>query len=128
MADTKQIPTHDPSEKVTVIEDGTEFKGTMTSTCAVVVRGKIEGELSMPALSVAATGIVQGRARVGTIDSSGQLSGEFDAETVRLSGAVSDDTIIRAKTLEVKLVSDGKMVVSFGESRLEVGEAPQPPK
>jgi len=124
MADTKQLSAHDPSTKVTVIEDGTEFKGSMTSTCAVVVRGKIEGDLSTPALSVAATGIVQGRAKVGTIDSSGQLSGEFDAETVRLSGAVSDDTIIRAKTLEVKLVSDGKMVVSFGESRLEVGDAP----
>jgi len=109
---------------VTIIEEGTELKGSMTSTVPVVVRGKIQGELSTPALSVAPTGVVQGRAHVGTIDSSGQLSGEFDAETVRLSGAVSDDTVIRAKSLEVKLVSDGKMAVTFGETKLEVGEAP----
>jgi cytoskeletal protein CcmA (bactofilin family) len=100
----------------------------MTSSCAVVVRGRLQGELSTPALSVAPSGAVQGRARVGTIDSSGQLSGEFDAESVRLSGVVSDDTVIRAKTLEVKLASDSKMVVTFGESRLEVGDAPSAPK
>ena len=82
-----------PTGKHTLVEEGTEFKGSMTSTCPVVVRGKIQGELSTPALSVAPTGIVQGRAHVGTMDSSGQLAGEFDADTVKLSGAVSADTM-----------------------------------
>jgi cytoskeletal protein CcmA (bactofilin family) len=131
MADTKQMATEGdspPLGKATVIEEGTAFKGSMTSTCMVVVRGRIEGELSTPTLSVAVGGVVQGRARVGALDSQGQLAGEFDADTARLSGTVSDDTVIRAKSLEVKLISDDKRVVTFGESRLEIGDAPVPPK
>jgi cytoskeletal protein CcmA (bactofilin family) len=139
MAETREMNTPDArlsadvhgltgSNKTTVIEEGTEFKGSMTSSCAVVVRGKVQGELTTPALTVAPSGVVSGRARVGAIESQGQLSGEFDADSVKLSGVVMDDTLIRAKVLEVKLTSDKKMVVSFGESRLEVGEAPSPPK
>ncbi|MFO0618572.1 MAG: polymer-forming cytoskeletal protein [Polyangiaceae bacterium] len=134
MPDTREMSTPDPAHgltggaKTTVIEEGTEFKGSMSSSCAVVVRGRVQGDLTTPALTVAPSGVVQGRAKVGAIESQGQLSGEFDAESVRLSGVVSDDTLIRAKVLEVKLSSDKKMVVTFGESRLEVGEAPAPPK
>lgn len=134
MPDTREMSTPDPAHglgagaRTTVIEEGTEFKGSMTSSCAVVVRGRVQGDLATPALTVAPSGVVQGRAKVGAIESQGQLSGEFDADSVRLSGVVHDDTLIRAKVLEVKLASDKKMVVTFGESRLEVGEAPVPPK
>ncbi len=126
MSGPKQPEARDPNA-ATVVEDGTEFKGSMTSTCPVVVRGKVSGELTAPSLSVARTGLVHGKAKVTSIESLGELSGEFDADTVRLSGRVSDDTVIRARSLEIKLVSDDKMVVTFGESRLEVGEAPAPP-
>ncbi len=120
------LPTEAPGT-ATIIEEGTEFKGSMTSTCPVVVRGRIQGELSTPALTVAPSGLVHGRAKVGTIDSLGELSGEFDADTVRLSGRVSDHTIIRAKNLEIRLVNEHQMVVTFGESKLEIGDAPIPP-
>jgi cytoskeletal protein CcmA (bactofilin family) len=110
-----------------VVEQGTEFRGSMTSTCPVVVRGRIQGDLAAPSLSVAPTGSVHGRARVTAIDSQGELAGEFDADAVRLSGRVSDGTVLRAKTLEVRLSSDAGMTVTFGESRLEVGDAPVPP-
>jgi cytoskeletal protein CcmA (bactofilin family) len=125
MAATKQLsPVDVPA---TIVEEGTEFKGSMTSTCPVVVRGRVQGDLSTPSLSVAPTGVVQGRARVGTIESLGELSGEFDADSIRLSGRVSDNTVLRTKSLEVRLVSETAMVVSFGETRLDVGEAPIPP-
>ena len=52
----------------------------------------------------------------------GELAGEFDADMVQLSGTVRDNTVIRAKSLEVKLSPpNGKMQVIFGESELEVG-------
>lgn len=111
----------------TVIEQGTELKGSMTSSCPVIVRGRIQGELSTPTLTVAPSGAVHGRARVGAIESQGELAGEFEADTVRLSGRVADNTVIRAKNLEVRLASENQMTVTFGESRLEVGEAPVPP-
>jgi cytoskeletal protein CcmA (bactofilin family) len=112
--------------KQTIVEEGTEFKGILTSTCPIVVRGRIEGEVETPSLSVSEKGSVHGRARVGSIRSLGELSGEFDADTVELAGRVKDNTIIRAKSIEVKLASeDAKMQVMFGDCELAVGDAPE---
>jgi len=113
------------STKQTIVEEGTEFKGTLASSCPIVVRGRIDGEIDTPALQVSANGAVHGRAKVGALDSQGELSGEFDAETVHLAGRVKDNTVIRARSLEVKLTSDdGRMQVIFGECELSVGDAP----
>lgn len=111
--------------KHTVIEEGTDFKGSLTSSCPIDVRGRIEGELTTPALTVSVSGSVHGRAKVGSVRSEGELSGEFDAETVELAGSVRDNTVIRAKSLEVKLTSErGKLQVIFGETELSIGEEP----
>ena len=32
----------------TLVEDGTEFKGALTSKCPIVVRGRVEGEIETP--------------------------------------------------------------------------------
>ncbi len=112
--------------KQTIVEEGTEFKGTLVSTCPIVVRGRVEGEIDTPSLTVSENGAVHGRAKVGTIRSLGELSGEFDADIVELAGRVRDNTVIRAKSLEVKLSSeDAKMQITFGECELAVGDAPE---
>lgn len=110
----------------TVVEEGTEFKGALTSSCPIDVRGKIEGDVTTPALTVSATGAVHGRAKVGAVRSEGELSGEFDAESVELAGSVRDNTVIRARSLEVKLTSTpGKVLqVMFGECELSIGAEP----
>lgn len=111
--------------KQTIVEDGTELRGTLTSTCPIVVRGRVEGEIDTPSLLVSENGAVHGRAKVGALRSQGEISGEFDAETVELAGRVKDNTVIRAKSLEVKLSSDeGKYQVMFGDCELAVGDAP----
>ncbi len=110
------------SARKTLVEEGTHFKGSMSSDCPIEVKGRIEGDLSAPALSVSASGAVHGKVKVGDIRSEGELAGEFDADTVQLSGTVKDNTVIRARSLEVKLVPPtGKMQVIFGECQLEVG-------
>lgn len=109
--------------KRTLVEEGTELKGSLTSSCPVLVRGKIEGEIKAPALTVSTSGAVHGRARVDELNAEGELSGEFDAGVVELSGNVKDKTVIRAKTLSVKLAAEsGKLSVTFGECDLEVGD------
>ncbi len=119
MADTKK----------TLIEEGTEFKGTLTSSCAIVVMGKVEGEMKGPSVEVTETGVLSGKAKVTELRSRGELSGEFDAEVVELSGRVRDKTVIRAKSLEVKLSSEtGKLQVMFGECELSVGNPPPKPE
>jgi hypothetical protein len=65
---------------------------------------------------------------VGQVQSQGELAGELDADVVQLSGVVKDNTVIRAKSLEVKLSQPGgKMQVIFGDCELEVGSE-QPAK
>jgi len=109
-------------DRKTTIEEGTHLKGSLVSKCAIEVKGRIEGDITAPALLVTASGAVHGRVKVGEIRSQGELAGEFDANLVQLSGNVRDSTVIRAKSLEVKLASpEGKMQVVFGECSLEVG-------
>lgn len=113
------------AEKRTLVEEGTTFKGSLSSTCPILVKGAIEGDLEAPSLTVAQTGSVSGKVKAGELKSEGQLSGEFDVDKVQLSGAVRDNTVIRAKALEVKLaVTGAKMQVVFGECELEVGDQP----
>ncbi len=121
MSDGKKVAT---SEKKTVVEEGTEFKGTLSSKCPVVINGRMDGEVTAPSMLVSSSGAVKGKVKVGDIRSEGEIAGEFDADTVVLAGKVNNKTIIRAKSLEVKLASDkDKLQVSFGNVSLEVGDS-----
>jgi cytoskeletal protein CcmA (bactofilin family) len=112
-------------DKKTLVEEGTNFKGSATSTCPIVVRGRIEGEVQAPSLAISPSGAVHGKVRVGTVTSEGEIAGEYDAESVELSGTVRDNTVIRAKTLRVQLSTvEGKMQVVFGTCELSVGDEP----
>jgi cytoskeletal protein CcmA (bactofilin family) len=112
-------------DKQTLIEQGTEFKGTMKSTCPVVVNGRIEGELSAPELDVTTTGTVRGNIKADRLSSRGSLSGNIDAGDLFLSGSVGSKTVIKAKNLEVKLSPDqGRMELTIGECTLDVGDEP----
>jgi len=113
------------ADKHTLIEQGTEFKGTMKSSCPVVVNGRIEGDLSAPELDVTTTGIVQGNIKAERLSSRGVLSGNVDAGDLFLSGSIGSKTVIKAKNLEVKLAPDqGRMELTIGECTLDVGEEP----
>src|SRR6266542_2695160 len=90
-------------ERTTLVEEETHLKGSLSSKCPIVVRGKVEGDLTAPLLSVSSTGAVHGIIKVLEIVSEGELSGEVEADIVRLSGVVKDKTVVRAKSLEVKL-------------------------
>lgn len=111
--------------KQTLVEEGTELKGTLKSRCQVVVNGSIDGQIEAPALRITQTGSVFGTVRAQTLRSEGTLAGDIDADDVYLSGTVRSNTMIRAKTLEVKLTPEkGKLEVTFGECLLEVGDDP----
>ena len=114
-----------PAAKQTLIEDDTEFKGKLSSKCPVVVKGAVDGEIVGPSLHVSASGTVSGLVKVTELRSEGTIGGEFDAETVHLAGTVKSNTIIKARSLEVKLQpQNGRLQVTFGECELSVGEVP----
>jgi cytoskeletal protein CcmA (bactofilin family) len=117
------------SEKKTLIEEGTEFKGTLTSSCPIVVMGRVEGEMKGPSVEVTETGVLSGKAKVAELRSRGELAGEFDADVVELAGRVRDKSVIRAKSLEVSLQrTDGRIEMVFGDCELAVGDAPDKAK
>jgi cytoskeletal protein CcmA (bactofilin family) len=114
-----------PTGKHTLVEEGTEFKGTMSSSCPIVVMGKVEGDIAGPVIHVTPSGVVAGMVKVKDLHSAGELAGEVEAETVQISGRVRDRTVIRARSLEVSLnVTKGGMQVVFGECELAVGDEP----
>jgi cytoskeletal protein CcmA (bactofilin family) len=118
-------PIGSATEKRTLVEEGTTFKGSLSSTCPIFVKGGVEGDIQAPSLTVAASGTVSGKVKAGELKSEGALAGEFDVEKVQLSGSVKDNTVIKAKSLEVKLTAaSAKMQVVFGECDLEIGDQP----
>ena len=120
MSDTTPPPT-----KRTLVEEGTEFKGSLKSSCPIVVMGRIEGEIAGPSIEITPSGVVAGTVKVQHLSSDGEVAGQVDADTVSLSGRVRDNTVIRARTLEVSLSrSSGQMEVVFGQCELSVGEEP----
>jgi cytoskeletal protein CcmA (bactofilin family) len=121
MSDKQGLPTG----KHTLVEEGTEFTGKMSSSCPIVVMGKVEGEISGPVIHITPTGVVSGIVKVKTLRSDGELAGEVEADTVEISGRVRDRTVIRARSLEVSLsTTKGGMQVVFGECELAVGDEP----
>jgi cytoskeletal protein CcmA (bactofilin family) len=114
------------TEKQTLVEEGTEFKGSLSSNCPIVIKGRLEGDVSGPSIQVSATGSVSGTVKAGEIKSEGELAGRYEADVVRLSGRVKDGTVIKAKTLEMRLAPPkGKLEITFGECELEVGDEPK---
>src|SRR5262249_50499610 len=121
MSDKNGLPTG----KHTLVEEGTEFKGTMSSSCPIVVMGKVEGDVAGPVIHVTPSGVVSGVVKVKQLRSDGELAGEVEADTVEISGRVRDRTVIRARSLEVSLsVQKGGMQVVSGECELAVGDEP----
>jgi cytoskeletal protein CcmA (bactofilin family) len=112
--------------KRTLVEEGTELKGTMVSKCPIVVMGKVEGDISGPSIEIAEGGVVAGNVNVKELRSAGEVAGNVQAESVYLSGRVRDNTVIRAATLEVNLTrTDGPMEVVFGGTcELAIGDEP----
>jgi cytoskeletal protein CcmA (bactofilin family) len=118
---------NDDQPKQTLVEEGTELTGTLRSTCPVVVNGTIDGEFVAPQLTVTQKGAVLGTIKVDKLQSDGTLSGNIEASDVYLAGVVKPSTVIKARTMEVKLGagSGKKLEVMFGECALEVGDEPE---
>ena len=111
--------------KRTIIENGTEIDGAIKSQRPIVLSGSVKGQVTAPSLEVTKDGMVKGTVKVFMFSCKGEVGGEVDAETVELSGRVCDATVIRSKTLDVKLAQgEGAVEVTFGNCELQVGELP----
>ncbi len=111
--------------KRTIIENGTEIDGAIKSQRPIVLSGSVKGQITAPSLEVTKDGMMKGTVKVSMFSCKGEVGGEVDAENVELSGRVCDATVIRSRTLDVKLAQgEGAVEVTFGNCELQVGELP----
>ena len=111
--------------KTTLIEEGTQLSGSLSSSCPVLVKGRFQGDVTAPSLTVSASGAVDGKMTVTELRSSGEVSGELETDVAELTGVVKDNTVVRTKSLEVKLTpARGKVELVFGQP----GRDSPPPK
>jgi cytoskeletal protein CcmA (bactofilin family) len=110
-------PKSATAEKKTIVEEGTDLRGSINASCPVVVQGTVQGEVTGPSVEISATGQVSGKTTTGTLTSNGRVAGEVDVDVARLAGEVAPKTVIRASTLDVKLTHPtGKIELRFGPS------------
>ena len=109
-------------DKATVVELGTALNGALKSSSPVMVLGRVEGEVTAPSVEVAGSGTIHGTVTTTSLRSRGELGGRFEADDIELGGRVLDDTVIRARALQVTFDGDAGMV--FGTCDLEIGDAP----
>lgn len=111
----------------TLVEEGTEFRGSFMSSCPIEVKGRVEGDVAAPSLAVTETGAVRGKVKVGELRSRGEIAGELDADVACLSGIVKDNTVLRTKSLEMKLTPAGcRTQVIFGTCASDVASPSSP--
>jgi cytoskeletal protein CcmA (bactofilin family) len=111
----------------TIVEEGTEFSGTIESSCPIVVNGTIQGKVSAPEITISRLGVASGVIKARRLTSNGTLSGSVEAAHVLVSGSVRSQTIIKANRLEMTLRSErGQLEVTFGNSSLDGVEKESP--
>jgi cytoskeletal protein CcmA (bactofilin family) len=117
--------TNGRTGKRTLIDEGTELKGSVKSTCPVVVMGRVEGDVSGPSVEIAEKGTIIGKVKAAQFASHGDMFGEIEADSVELSGKIRDGTVIRARSLDIKVNRQGpREPIQFGDCELFIGDEP----
>lgn len=99
----------------TVVDEGTAFKGSLKSSCPVMVHGSVEGTVEATGVTVSSTGSIAGKVTTEILRSIGKISGEYDVTTAQIAGAVESMTRVQAESLQLKLnaAEGGRIEVSF---------------
>jgi cytoskeletal protein CcmA (bactofilin family) len=106
-----------PAEPATIVQEGTDFRGNFTSTCPIVVNGRIQGDVKAPTVTVTSSGVLQGNVEAKTIACRGSVAGVLEADTIELSGDIAQNTIVRAQRLRLNIEStSGRIELAFGQS------------
>jgi cytoskeletal protein CcmA (bactofilin family) len=104
-------------EPMTIVEEGTNFTGSFTSRCPIVVNGRIEGDVNAPVVTVTPGGVLHGHVEADTIACNGSVSGVLEADAIELSGDIARNTIVRAQRLRLNIEStSGRIELSFGQA------------
>lgn len=118
----------EPTTVVTVVQEGTDFTGEFTSTCPIIVNGRIEGAVKAPALTITDSGALKGNVEAKTITCRGSVAGVLEADMIELSGTIAQNTIVRAQRLMLNIEStSGRIELAFGQAvTIRASKSPPP--
>lgn len=105
------------SETATIVEEGTAFAGDFESTCPIIVKGRVEGDVKAPTVTITHSGEVKGNVEAKTIVCKGSAAGVLEADTIELSGSIAQNTVVRARRLNLNIEStSGRIELAFGQA------------
>ena len=116
------------TKTATIVEEGTAFMGDFTSSCPIIVKGRIEGDVKAPTVTITHSGALKGNVEAKTIVCKGSAAGIFEADTIELSGSIAQNTVIRAQRLNLNIEStSGRIELAFGQAvTVQPSEFPPP--
>lgn len=105
------------AEPSTIVEEGTHFKGDFVSSCPIIVNGRIDGDVTAPAVRVTTSGALKGKIEAKAISCTGSVAGVLEADTIELTGNIGRDTIVRAQRLNLDVEStSGRIELAFHQA------------
>src|SRR6267143_1079793 len=104
-----------PTGKHTLVEEGTEFKGTMSSSCPIVVMGKVEGDVTGPVIHITPSGVVSGVVKVKQLRSDGELAGDEPNKEAAVAAALAAPAVAAAASAEPKPSGKPAAATAAGE-------------
>jgi cytoskeletal protein CcmA (bactofilin family) len=126
-----RLKKESPDEIVSIIGEGVEVSGEISSTRGLRVDGAVKGKLNSAAmLQIGPQGRVEGEAVVRKVSVSGELRGVVHASDrveIRKEGKVYGDVFTPCLIIEAGAVFEGKCNMS--EQKIEKGDSmPQAPR
>lgn len=97
--------------KPSIISEGFELIGDITSTGGLHVEGKIHGKIDVDNVTIGAKGSVKGSIRCNALNIKGNFDGEATCDTLNLSGnaVVNGDIQYRSLTMSTGAVLTGNI-------------------
>ncbi len=113
--DSKKLPKSDPNHITTLIGEGCEFEGTMSTSSSTRIDGKLKGKIiSENSIVVGENGVISGEVKAVETVVYGKVEGIIEANSLEIkrSGIVLGDIFIESLIVEDGGIYNGKCTMN----------------
>ncbi len=113
--DSKKLPKSDPNHITTLIGDGCEFEGSMTTSSSTRIDGKLNGKITGEnSIVVGETGVIIGEVRAPETVVYGRVEGVIESGSLQIkrSGIVLGDIFIESLVVEDGGIYNGRCTMN----------------
>jgi cytoskeletal protein CcmA (bactofilin family) len=113
--DSKKLPKSDPNHITTLIGEGCEFEGTMSTSSSTRIDGKLKGKIiGENSIVVGENGVISGEVKAVETVVYGKVEGIIEANSLEIkrSGNVLGDIFIESLIVEDGGIYNGKCTMN----------------